>query len=195
MELAKATPAMNLELVTDLHCRAGRTTYEAGGYLVPKFWAQGTQARAVATPVTMQGMDLDISRGVVMFVYLLDLTEGRFFGRTAEAWSKTHHDGDQVPANGLASIADTDPAVRTAIVSQGCDLRTGEAHTTMMAFDLDDDAQPIWSHISTPGPTGQFDVVTRAVTAFHASPRRRLSAHEIDVFVDHCGWRLLIIDD
>jgi hypothetical protein len=191
----KAIQPVNVGMITEAHCRAGIRTYEQLGSLVPTFWAQGTNTRTVAVPTTQDGMMLDTIRGVMMMGYMSDLSSARFIGRTAEAWSRVHRDGDMFPVEGLASIAETDPEVRTAIIAQGYDLITGGSHLAMASFDLDHNAQPIWRRTSDDGPTGQFDVFASSVRTFVGQPRQRFSASEIAEFVEGCGWALTLIHD
>lgn len=194
-DLNHLTAFPSVGVITEAHCRAGIRTYEAIGSLVPTFWTQGSTTRAIAVPCTQDGMILDVIRGVMMMGYMSDLASARFIGRTAEAWSRVHKDGDMLPVEGLASIAETDPDVKTAIIAQGYDLITGGSHLAMASFDLDDDAQPVWRRTSDDGPTGQFDVFASSVRTFVAQPRQRFSASEIAEFVEGCGWSLTVIHD
>jgi hypothetical protein len=191
----KAIQPVNVGMITEAHCRAGIRTYEQLGSLVPTFWAQGTNTRTVAVPITQDGMMLDVVRGVMMMAYMSDISSAKFIGRTAEAWSRVHKDGDMLPVEGLASIAETDPEVRTAIIAQGFDVLTGQSHLAMASFDLDDDAQPIWRRTSDEGPTGQFDVFAASVRTFLHKPRTKFSTAEIVEFIDGCGWSLSVIHD
>jgi hypothetical protein len=195
VDVEKAIQPVNVGIITEAHCRAGIRTYEVIGSLAPTFWAQGTNTRTIAVPINQNGMMLDVIRGVMMMGYMADLSSARLIGRTAEAWSRVQRDGDMFPVEGLASIAETDPEVRTAIIAQGFDLLTGQSHLAMASFDLDDNAQQIWRRTSDEGPTGQFDVFAASVRTFLHQPRTKLSTAEIVEFIDGCGWSLSVIHE
>ena len=194
MGVEEAVRAMNVQIITETHCSAGIVTHSQDGHLIPKFWAQSATKRAIAQPATPEGLDLGASVGIVMFGLMMELTDGRWFGRTAEAWVRSFRDGDQFPVEGLASIAETDPEVHTAIVAQGFDMQTSETHTALATFTLDNDGRPLWHRNSERNPGDQFLTLAVAVQQYLSMPRLGYSLEEIDLFVTECGWAMQVFD-
>jgi len=195
MDMAKAAPAVNINLITAAHCSAGIMTLQQCSMVTPKFWAQSETRRAIAEPASEYGMQLDTSHGVVLIGFLVDIAQARWFGRTAEAWIKNFRDGDQFDTGSLGAMADIDPEIRTAIISQGVDMLTGEQCTTTAAFDLDDVGSPVWHRYSHADLGGGFEIVAEAVIGFVRASRPKRSVADMEQFIEACGWRVQIITD
>lgn len=194
MGVAKAASTMNVELITAAHCEAGTVTYDLQGRVLPKFWAQSSHRRVIASPINKQGMALDTTRGVMVIAFIAEVANARWIGRTAEAWMKTHQDGDQFPATGLGQLADIDPEIRTAVIAQGMDLLTTETHTAIAMFDLDDNGRQVWRRSTHTDLGGQFSMIANAVRMFLVGSRPTHTEEEMIEFVHQCGWHVQIID-
>lgn len=183
---------MNIGLITEAHCAAGIKAFDTFGHLLPKFWVQSHKQRLLAEPAREEGLEMSSGNGVQMLSMMCDVIGGKYIGRTVEAWMRQFGDGDQIPVEGLASIAETDPEVRTSIIAQGFDLATSTSHTACATFDLQPDATPIWSRFSDASTSGQFDLVAWAVVARQLCLRDLLQLADLEAFADRCGWRLSI---
>lgn len=185
---------MKIGVVTEAHCQAGVVTWQNHRQLLPKFWVRGEHRRAAVEPAGPVGLELDAIRGVMMVGFMCDMTQARWIGRTVEAWSRTIREGDMIPATGLHEIADTDPTVTTAIISQGFDLQTGEGWTALASFSINEHAQPVWSRQSEPAIVGDFEVFARSVQGFVSEERPPHSMTDMQAFIDLCNWRLAVYD-
>lgn len=194
MGVEKEARAMTVGIVTEAHCQAGVVTWQNRRQLLPKFWARDTVRRAAVEPASPEGLNLDMTRGVMMVGYMVDMTDAKYVGRTVEAWSRTIREGDMIPAGGLNHIADTDPNVTTAIISQGFDLRSGEAWTALASFGINEHAEPVWHRQSEPAVVGDFEIFVKAVQGFVAQTRAKHSIVDMQAFIEHCGWRLVLYD-
>jgi hypothetical protein len=191
MGVAKAA-RMNIETITETHCGSGVVAFDRFGHLLPKFWAQSATTRAIAEPTCREGLEISAAHGIRMLGSMCDLVDGRFIGRTVEAWVRTFADGEQIPIEGLGSIAETDPEVRTSIIAQGFDLLTMDTHTALATFDLDEHGQAMWIRTSDSSVPQQFRNLAWSVSARQLAPRPQPVRAAIEAFIADCGWRMIV---
>lgn len=92
----------------------------------------------------------------------------------------------------MAQLADFDPEVKTAIVTQGYDLVTGRGRTSLRTFMLDEHAQVVWQPRHENGELDSWFRFCEVVQRMHAMSHEQLTMEQTQAFAESCGWRLAV---
>lgn len=185
---------LDVEIIAEAHCRTGIKVWQQHGSLVPKLWTSSVDQRLTAEPIGPDGLDITLASLVVLLTRLAQIGKADMIGRTGEAWMRSLEPGDEIPEHGdLGRVADFDPAVRTSIVTEALDLRTGEMVAFAAGLDLDENGAPTW----TVEPAGLIG--SSFAQALYAARSLVLQGWRADDdlstmenFVEDCDWHYQI---
>lgn len=133
-----------LEQICLQHSETARTIYEKRGHLTPKLWAQGLDRMIVAEPIDTKATDAttDEFRATLCIAMALRV-DAIAIGRSDEAFIRSATP-DTVVVGALRRLADTDPEIRTCLISEAVSLGGSEEITIVATHGLDDWGRHDW---------------------------------------------------
>jgi hypothetical protein len=146
--------------------------FERDGYVQPVMWAIGSRRNIFATPVQGEESDVSVVARVVIHAMMAAHVDAEYVGSIHEAWVTERAAGDPLPKQGtLGVLAESDPTIRTAIITHGMSVEGNYAVMHMARLDLHSDGSVCWEHESV----DEFDVARFDELPETATPLQMLS--------------------
>lgn len=174
-----------LRFLNDLCC----DVHLAHGAITPKLWALANGRALVAEPNSRDGAETGLHERATLMVMMCSVIEASAVAFTAEAWVRNARPDQPLPAPGqLASLADSDPTIHTAIVTHGRTF-TGETRAVIAIAGLDHDGAPIWNvtdeaAVRSVADDDPLEPVANAAAVMPAG----VEIEQVDRYADEIGW-------
>jgi len=129
--------------------------FERDGHVQPVMWALSSRRNIFATPVQGEDSDMSVLARVVIHAMMAAHVGAEYVGSIHEAWVTERRAGEPLPKQGsLGELADSDPTIRTAIITHGMSVEGEYAVMHLARLDLHSDGSVFWEHESV----DEFDV-------------------------------------
>lgn len=134
-----------IEQICLQHSEVARTVYQKRGRLTPKLWAQGIDRMIVAEPFDTKATDAmtDEFRATLCIAMALKV-DAVAIGRSDEAFIRAAN-AETLEVGSLGRLADTDPEVRTCLITEAVTIGGSEEITIVATHGLDDWGRNDWT--------------------------------------------------
>lgn len=185
--------AKALDTILSVLVRQAVSVWETEGVVTGVCWLAGDGRAVFSVPGTAEAYT-DDDEVVLVQATLANHYDSQYMGSIDEVFAKECNVTDDAPGD-LATLAETDPTVSTALCVEGLCRKTGETIMHMAILKLTDEGEPTW------------DVVVLNARE-HRGAQRALRAHdlasqiggplepdELREFLDAQGWAASVADD
>lgn len=148
--------------VAEAHQMTARQIYEKRGRLTPKLWAQGSSRMIVAEPIEpFTASEITDEMRAMLLCAMASRVEALYIGRSDESYIGTFRP-EALKTGEIASIAETDPSIRTCLVTEAVALGGEQEITLIAVHGLDDWGQHLWQTSARENATMRTLVPLRA---------------------------------
>lgn len=179
---------IDIEVICRAYTETATEIWAERGRINPSLWALGRNRFVLAKPVPSKAYN-DIRFRTVLHSMMAQAVEATVLGMTDETWVQQRPVGATIPRHGdLAALAETDPTVHTAIISQAVDTSSLNGFLAMARLELDDNGGICWHYQTSDRLEGAMADALHYAAGYVGEDLDRAA---LDNYAEAMGWRLL----
>lgn len=166
-----------------------------GGVITTSF-VLGHSRSMFASPITEEAFSIDDATRVRLHALLASLVGATVIGRIDESYKReVFADAPRLTKSELEELAKTDPNIKTALVVQAMDTRTGDSLACLATLKVDDDGEPDWDFDSFANPEGDTTIFFYETAKLANALRVPITDDEVRTQLRELGWALSDSDE
>lgn len=170
--------------------------WERDGGVITTSFVLGHARSMFTSPTTSEAFEIDDATRIRIHALLASLVGATVIGRIDESYkTELPPHSPRLLKGELEELAKTDPNVKTAIVVQAMDTRTGDSLVCLATLKIGDDGEADWDFESYDNPEGNTSVMFYETAKLAHALRAPLTDEEVRTQLRQLGWALADSDE